>query len=335
MTLCGELLHWIPHLGSLKVRLMRVIVAILLVAVLATAMSAVAKKDAKYIGSEDCAVCHSDTHPTIVSGHAKTLHHSAMIDATKNPKAIVAVFGADAPFKKTDVKYVLGVGKVYQNYLDKNLKLLPGKWDAAEKKWVKIDSVDGATQCVGCHVTNFDPAKKTWTELGVGCEACHGPGSAHSDSQEAKDIQSLKLLKADRFNMVCGQCHANGTNTTGKYAFPTTFCPGDDLNEHFKLKPADETAPNSQYNQFLTSKHAAGNVIKCITCHDPHGDKSKAGHQLRLPVNDLCLGCHSLDMGDTKGVASLKEHAPTAGPDDTCATCHMKGGAHTFKPAKL
>ena len=41
--------------------------------------------------------------------------------------------------------------------------------------------------CIDCHVTNFrkgfDAAQRTynstWSELGVGCEACHGPGANH------------------------------------------------------------------------------------------------------------------------------------------------------------
>ncbi len=80
-----------------------------------------------------------------------------MADATKKPDAIVAKFDANSPVKKADIKYVLGRGKVYQNYLDKDLKVLPGEWRVKEQKWVAIESVDGATQCVGCHATNFDP----------------------------------------------------------------------------------------------------------------------------------------------------------------------------------
>lgn len=308
----------------------RILAAVVVGAALVGGISAVAKNEAKYVGSEDCAVCHSDTHPAIVSAHAKTMHHSAMADAAKSPKSIVGDFTSGAPFKKSDVKYVLGTGKVYQNYLDKSFKLLPGKWDSVSKKWVKIESVDGSSQCVGCHVTNYNPVAKTWTEMGVGCEACHGPGSVHSDSQEAKDITNLKLLKGDKLDMVCGRCHAQGTDMSGKYAYSVSFRPGDDLNQHFKLKSSDQSAVNAQYNQFITSKHAVGNVIKCTTCHDTHGDKVKADHQLRTPVNQLCQGCHTVDLGDTKAVASIKEHAPTAKEGDTCATCHMKDGSHTF-----
>ncbi len=64
--------------------------------------------------------------------------------------------------------------------------------------------------------------------------------------------------------------------------------------------------------------------MSCISCHDPHGDKSKAAPQLRQPVNDLCLVCHEPAIG------SLKEHAPDAPADATCATCHMPDGSHKF-----
>ena len=288
-----------------------------------------AKRAAKYVGSEDCAVCHEDTHPEIIKAHAKTLHHGAMWDATKDPKSIAATFGPDAPIKKADVKYVLGVGKVYQNYLDKNLKVLPAKWLVKEKKWVKQQPVDGATQCVGCHVTNFDPVSKKWTELGVGCEACHGPGGEHADSQDPKDIINLKNLDQKRANMVCGQCHAVGTDTSGKYAFSPTFVPGDDLNKHFKLKTPGPGAANSQYNTFLASKHESGGQ-KCTSCHDAHGVSAKGPHQLRNAINDLCLSCHSMKLGETEAVKDLKSHAPDAAPDATCASCHMEAGSHAF-----
>jgi predicted CXXCH cytochrome family protein len=257
------------------------------------------------------------------------MHYSAMTDVTKKPEAIVAKFEGDSPLAKSDIKYVLGTGQVYQNYLDKDLKLLPGKWLVKEQKWVKAEPVDGATQCVGCHTTNFDPDSKTWTELGVGCEACHGPGDKHSQSMDTKDIADLRKLDAKKLNMVCGQCHSHGADLSGKYAFPPDFMPGDDLEKIFKLSEATGGVVNSQYNTFLTSKHAAGGM-ECTSCHDTHGDKAKDKHQLRKPVNDLCLGCHKLTLGTAKAIADLKSHAPSAGPDATCAACHMPGGMHAF-----
>lgn len=306
--------------------------ALTLIAVLLLGYAASAKRTSKYIGSSECLVCHEDSHPAIVAAHAKTKHRLAMTDAAKKPAAIVAVFDEDSPFKKSDVRYVLGTGTVYQDYLDKDLKLLPGRWLVKEKKWTQAQQVDAVTQCVGCHVTNFEPEAKTWTELGVGCEACHGSGAAHSESMEAKDIVNPKNLDVKKQNMICGQCHSQATDGSGKYAFSPKFVPGQELGQFLKLKEVCEGAPNAQYNTFLTSKHASTGST-CVTCHDSHGDKAKAAYQLRAPINTGCLGCHSVQIGETKAVVDLKTHAPDADADATCATCHMPGGSHAFKKA--
>jgi len=318
--------------GGLVLRGSKLLALVLIaaVAVLMMTYGASAKRDAKYVGSVECATCHEDTHGPMLAAFAKTMHRSAMADATKKPAAIVAKFDEDSPFKKEDVKYVLGTGKVYQNYLDKNLKVLPGKWVTKDQKWVKAEPVDGTTQCVGCHVTNFDPAKKTWAEMGVGCESCHGPAGEHVESMEVTDIVDLRKLDAKKLNMVCGQCHAQGTDPSGKLAFSATFRPGDDLAKHFTVKAGATSGLNSQYNGFIESKHAEGGM-KCSSCHDTHGDKVKDVKQLKAPTNKLCLGCHAQKLGETEAVKSLEEHAPGAAADTTCAACHMHGGSHTFK----
>lgn len=286
-----------------------------------------AKRTAQYIGSDKCKMCHKSSHAALVAAYEKTVHASAMCDAAARPQCVVADFDDDPPFDKELAAYALGTGRVYQNYLDKDLRVLPGKWIVREKKWAPQQAVDGAAQCVGCHTTNFDPESRKWTQLGVGCESCHGPGAEHADSMDAADIVNLRKLDAKKSAMVCGQCHAVGTDLSGKYAFSTTFIPGDDLEKHFKLKEATAGAQNSQYNTFITSKHYAGGM-RCTDCHDPHGDKAKAEHQLKKPINELCLGCHGPTIG------SMKEHAPGAAETATCASCHMHGGSHAFKSTK-
>ena len=103
---------------------------IVISAVALLAFAAVANRDAGYVGTEECLACHESTHASLTAAYLKTMHHRAMTDAVAKPAAIVAKFDADSPVKKADIKYVLGVGRVYQNYLDKDLKLLPGTWKA-------------------------------------------------------------------------------------------------------------------------------------------------------------------------------------------------------------
>ena len=100
------------------------------------------------------------------------------------------------------VDYTLGA-KRYQGYLstlaDGRIYVLPVFWHLESRRWVDWKEItpipDGAhelrqiwnTNCFNCHATNlaqgFDIATKrytsTWTEMGIGCEACHGPGKPH------------------------------------------------------------------------------------------------------------------------------------------------------------
>ena len=90
--------------------------------------------------------------------------------------------------------------KRYQGYLSKladgRIYVLPAFWHIESKRWIDWKEItpipDGAhdlrqiwnTNCFNCHATNlaqgFDVATRryetTWTEMGIGCEACHGPG---------------------------------------------------------------------------------------------------------------------------------------------------------------
>ena len=277
---------------------------------------------AEYKGSGVCKMCHKLTHQPIVESYEKTAHPKALQKADAEG-AIVADFSTNTIFTRDKVAYVLGKGHTEQAFLDADFQVLPAKWDVKAKAWRPAQAVDGATQCLGCHVTSYDPAKKTYVEAGVGCEACHGPGSEHVAGDQ-KAIVNPKNLDKARQAMVCGQCHSAGKDTTGKFAHPVGFRPGDDLTKAFV--DAKPTAPgrNQQYSEHVTSKHAAD--VGCTVCHDPHGVTAIKG-QLKKPVNDLCLDCHA---GTVKDMAT---HAPNASAEATCASCHMPRGQHAF--AKL
>ena len=276
---------------------------------------------ALFKGATTCKMCHQVMHKDVVEGYLKTSHPKAMakVDAEG---AVVSDFGSNPAFKKDKVAFVLGKGRREQQYLDANNQVLPAKWDVATKSWKPAKAADGATQCIGCHTTGYDVVKKTYSEMGVGCEACHGPGSEHT-AGDAKAVIHLKDLDKTKQAMVCGQCHSVGKDPSGKYAFPVGYRPGDDLTKCFGDAKPTAAGRNQQYSEFIQSKMFA-KEIGCTTCHDPHG-KSGLQHQLVKPVNDLCLGCHAAKVTD------MKTHAPTAAADATCATCHMHGGVHFFK----
>ena len=299
----------------MKTRVLAIFIGMLMVAMAAGLANGDAHT-AQYKGTAMCVMCHKNMHKAVVEGYQKITHPKAMQKADA-AGAIVADF-AGSPFTKDKVAFVLGRGTREQAYLDANLQVLPGSWDVKSKAWKATPAADGATQCVGCHATGYDVEKKTYVEAGVGCEACHGPGSEHI-AKPGKD----SALSAKQLGMVCGSCHSAGKDTSGKYAFPVGFRPGDDLTKSFV--DAKPTAPgrNQQYSELMQSKHGQMGFA-CTTCHDPHGTTGIAT-QLKKPINDGCLSCHAAKIKD------LKTHAPAAPADATCATCHMPGGQHTFK----
>ena len=146
------------------------------------------------------------------------------------------------------VDYTLGA-KRYQGYLstlpDGRIYVLPVFWHIASKRWVDWKEItpipDGAhdirqiwnANCFNCHATNivqgFDVAEKkyqsTWTEMGIGCEACHGPGREHVALMEAweKDPgveaglrQQLEEPAAERHpeDLLAAQRRSRGASTT-------------------------------------------------------------------------------------------------------------------------
>ncbi|MCC6443983.1 MAG: hypothetical protein IT210_11075 [Armatimonadetes bacterium] len=301
-------------------------------------------RTATYKGSKMCIACHKGIHKDIVNAYNMTAHSKALLEASAEG-AIVADF-ANAPIKKDQVAWVLGIGKREQAYIDKDWKTLPAKWSVAEKKWTDLPVENAKEKCVACHTTGFNTADMSWVETGVGCESCHGPGSEHISAPAASKkttIVTLSSLPKDRQMMVCGKCHSKGTDPSKKFPFPVLwdkdasgnlsnpkdFRPGDDLNQAFIHDKPTQEGQNQQFSELLMGKHfAAGNT--CTTCHEPHKDTGQA-HQLKKAEVELCLDCHK----DT--IKDIKTHQPTASDNAKCSDCHMPGTVrkmHTFMSKK-
>lgn len=131
----------------------------------------------------------------------------------RDGKFFVNTDGPDGQLRDYEIKYAFGV-KPLQQYLiefaDGRIQALSIAWDARPKqaggqRWFHLYPKERITHddelhwtrpaqnwnfmCADCHSTelrkNYDPAtdrfKTAWTEISVGCEACHGPGSRHLD----------------------------------------------------------------------------------------------------------------------------------------------------------
>lgn len=206
--------------------------------------------------------------------------------------------------------------------------------------------------CVDCHVTNFRKGydatarryDSTWSELGVGCEACHGPGGAHvgwarAGASRADATRGLVAQRPDRLGVAwgtdpaarpqvpmptagqvaevetCGRCHARRSQ------FSDDIHAGRTLADAFRISLLDRGLyrPDGQmqdevfnHGSFLQSRMFAKGVT-CSDCHDPHSQK------LRAEGNALCTQCHEPAKFDAK---AHHFHEP-ASPSGQCVSCHM------------
>jgi tetratricopeptide (TPR) repeat protein len=265
------------------------------------------------------------------------------------------------------VAYTFGVEPL-QQYLvempDGRLQAFSVAWDtraAADggQRWFDLhpdESIDGDdplhwtgllynwnSNCAECHSTGVvkgydlesDAYATRLSEVNVGCEACHGPGSNHAASPATTGLALGAVARAwavpaggaiaerspgagDETRVeieVCAGCHSRRSQLTDAVA------PGDPYLDGFR--PALLTDPlyhaDGQirdevfvYGSFLQSRmHAAG--VTCSDCHEPHSGR------LRAEGNAVCGQCH---LPTAFATPDHHRHEPgTAGT--RCVDCHM------------
>ena len=179
--------------------------------------------------------------------------------------------------------------------------------------------------------TGYDEIAASAIEQGVACEACHGPARAHYAASRQEKAAMIRVPSAGKMGLeerlsACVRCHARYTLPSG-VRFPRDFRPGDSLfRQGLKLDPPQPGRKLQQYNEMAGGAHLAHGV-DCVACHVSHPlDQPPQEGLLAKPVNDLCAGCHPKEK-------NVRNHAPTALPEDTCATCHLPQGSHRFGPA--
>lgn len=112
--------------------------------------------------------------------------------------------------------------------------------------------------CIGCHTTGFgepggyDPAAPNKILARVGCESCHGPGSAYRETHgeaervmmaEAQSTERSVLVTAGQnfdFENACARCHLNyqGSSWKGAKAPFSPFTPQLDKKYTFDFETA-------------------------------------------------------------------------------------------------
>ena len=319
--------------------------------------------DAVYMGSDSCQACHAEIH----ARWQDTLMAKVLQDPRERPDAILGDFTIDDPlvtFTPDDVVFTYG-SKWKQRYYTRvgdDYAIFPAQWDVQNRQWRRyypqpggdwwvdhypVDQMQRPTGplCDGCHSVNYDITTKTPTEWNVGCEKCHGPGSAHNLDPTAANIVNPARLDPGRADDICIQCHSQGQPRDNPidgvyYDWPVGFEPGGRLSEFWELEgpdlgeatfthwPEGSAHKNRmQGNDFVQSQMYVKGVT-CYGCHDVHGTEHNA--DLIAPGNDVCLACHGPQLqAGPRGSLEYHTQHEADGEGSQCVACHMPPIART------
>ncbi len=303
----------------------------------------------------------------------------------RDGKFLVQTDGPDGRLADFEVKYTFGIDPLQQylvEFPDGRIQALSLAWDSRAKdkggqRWIHLypdeeikhdDELHWTRfnqnwnfMCAECHSTgvrkNYDAASDrfhtTWSEISVGCEACHGQGSRHvgwahdrqslwpfgkaqddsmglvarlderagiawrPDPETGNPQRSVKPALLRKEVETCGLCHAR------RAGFAEDWVPGRWLSQTHVVAAlsrgtytADGQARDVEesYNYVpFKQSRMFAAGVTCSDCHEPHGAT------LRAPGDGVCAQCHA---ADTYARAAHTHHAGGDGAPG-CVSCHM------------
>ncbi|MFC1815622.1 multiheme c-type cytochrome [Thermodesulfobacteriota bacterium] len=299
-------------------------------------VKAIMAKPKTYVGSDTCKMCHLEHYDS----WQMTLHSRMAQDAQKNLDAIIAPIDekhiredlaklkgtlkvpADQIYvpKVEDIKITIGSQWKQRYIVEKNneLYIAPIQYNTETHRWVNYHENDWdkrpwLLKCGGCHATGVDLEKKTFVELGVSCESCHGKGSWHAALPKTAVFEKRQtIINPAKLTMgvsvqICGSCHNRGKATQHEGAgWPVGYEPGKSLEAFFEstsFEDGDVThvyanefskGHHQQYIDWQQSQHYKEGVT-CTSCHYVH--------QIGLPPtrsqtigagSQQCFECHTI-----------------------------------------
>jgi predicted CXXCH cytochrome family protein len=278
----------------------------------------------------------------------------------------------DAPAREAEVALCVG-SRRYQQYFERvdgpsgvTYERLPLLWHVAEARWLHLNGVflepdsdnwakhrsTWNANCVFCHNTGVapglkvaadDPSRKRFdthvADLGIACEACHGPSDAHArrnadvfgryraqlTDARAGDVVSPPRLPQQPANAMCGQCHSQRLPDPPEkiWTFLDTgpsFRPGGLLAGHVVPLTRDTPVPDpSQPDDVFRQRFWSDGTAR-LTAYEYLGVTQSPCFR---GGGFSCASCHTMHGGDVAG-----QIEPEMRGDRACTQCHAAIGAN-------
>lgn len=333
----------------------------------------------------DIAMKHATDDSVLGNFDNQTITHQGKANRffRKGDEFWVNIEGPDGQFKDYKISYTFAFEPLQQymvEFEDGRVQLIPFAWDSRTKseggqRWFHLYPDTTNTDefywtnsgqnwnfmCADCHSTNleknYDMASNTysttWSEINVGCEACHGPASEHVEqakqaahsakANSGKSVQFTAHYGFDRdlsksvkewvyqegnstlqpkdiihTNQVqtCAQCHSRRTqlNETADHVKGSFF----DKYRLSLISPELYHHDGQIYDEdyvygSFLQSAMAEKGVTCTNCHDPHTA------ELKIAEEAVCSQCH-IASEYTPEKHTFHEANTEA---SKCTTCHM------------
>jgi len=264
----------------------------------------------------------------------------------------------------------------YSSGVGNELRMFPFVWLKADARWAPRISVfltppNQAEEpivwnyhCLPCHSTDGSPGyvpqaegpakpETRVAELGIACEACHGPGAEHVEDEAANGMVHPAKISAERSAEVCGQCHSvnipkNREGWADWMLDGPVYKAGEALRDSRQVIDRHTAAESPliqqllsenptqldewfwsdgevrvtgrEYNALIRSPCFQGGEFSCLSCHSPHADDPDDLLRVSRGGNDGCVQCHGKFAGE-----ALTRHTrhEADSPGSRCYNCHM------------
>ena len=301
----------------------------------------------------------------------------ATFEAWADARGTVATdpFDTEAAPPRVDAKVVMTTGSHHfqaywiQGSQGRELWQFPWRYHLAERRWVHRKDVFLAppewrpgmwsrvwnSRCIYCHSTGPYPGQDANTgvmdntqvvELGIACEACHGPGNRHIQFHQDNGQRGLldtsdpivnpAKLAHDRSAQICGACHSHFQHHDKMLAVEgPKFRPGRNLFQYGgPHRPTDESGVMARYwadgtnrsggrefsGMSVSACYSSGE-ISCTHCHSMHNSHPNDQLSDVGRTTESCLQCHET-LRSAQALADHTHHpADSVGSD--CYNCHM------------